>query len=134
MWISFFEFLSQRSQRLAQGLPLGEFDRLEMELPGCRVSVIIAADRGVLVAAENAGGARPAERTVPAPSLDPGALTAWMRQVQPLAGETRRAMRFADGRFASEPQTEDLTALAVEQAGLDPHGRRVLGRPDHGGE
>jgi hypothetical protein len=49
VWVNFFEFVSQRGQWLAQALPLGEFDRLEVESAGARTVVIIAEDRGVLV-------------------------------------------------------------------------------------
>ena len=49
LWVNFFEFISQRSQRLAQILPAGEFNRLEIQSAGVRAVVIIAHDRGVLV-------------------------------------------------------------------------------------
>ena len=49
LWVNFFEFVSQRGQRLAQALPLGEFNRLEIQSGGIRAVVIIANDRGVLV-------------------------------------------------------------------------------------
>lgn len=49
LWINFFEFLSQRSRRLAGALPLGEFDRLEISSGDGRVVVIIGVDRGVMV-------------------------------------------------------------------------------------
>ncbi len=48
-WINFFEFISQRGQRLAQLLPVGEFDRLEVESGGARAVVIISDEHGVLV-------------------------------------------------------------------------------------
>ena len=49
LWVSFFEFVSQRGQRLAQTLPLGEFNRLEIQSGGVRAVVIITNDRGILV-------------------------------------------------------------------------------------
>ena len=49
LWVNFFEFISQRGQRLAQVLPLGEFNRLEILSGGVRAVVIIANERGVLV-------------------------------------------------------------------------------------
>jgi hypothetical protein len=49
VWVSFFEFASQRGQRLAQILPLGDFERLEIQSGGARAVVIISNDRGVLV-------------------------------------------------------------------------------------
>jgi len=48
-WVNFFEFVSQRAQRVAQALPLGEFDRLEIQAAEVRAVVIIGLDRGVLV-------------------------------------------------------------------------------------
>ena len=48
-WVNFFEFISQRGQRLAQLLPVGEFDRLEVESGGARAVVIISDEHGVLV-------------------------------------------------------------------------------------
>ena len=49
LWVNFFEFVSQRGQRLAQMLPAGEFNRLEIQSGGVRAVVIIANERGVLV-------------------------------------------------------------------------------------
>lgn len=49
LWVNFFEFVSQRGQRLAQALPLGEFNRLEIQSGGVRAVVLISNDRGVLV-------------------------------------------------------------------------------------
>jgi CheY-like chemotaxis protein len=49
LWVSFFEFASQRGQRLAQALPLGNFDRLEIQSGGARAVVMISNDCGVLV-------------------------------------------------------------------------------------
>jgi CheY-like chemotaxis protein len=49
VWVSFFEFASQRGQRLAQVLPLGDFDRLEIQSGGARAVILIGTDRGVLV-------------------------------------------------------------------------------------
>jgi CheY-like chemotaxis protein len=49
LWVNFFEFISQRGQRLGQSLPLGDFDRLEVESGGARAVVIISHERGVLV-------------------------------------------------------------------------------------
>jgi CheY-like chemotaxis protein len=49
VWVSFFEFVSQRGQRLAQTLPLGQFDRLEIQSGGARAVVIVTPDRGVMV-------------------------------------------------------------------------------------
>jgi len=49
LWVNFFEFISHRGQRLAQSLPLGEFDRLEVESGGARAVVILSHEQGVLV-------------------------------------------------------------------------------------
>lgn len=49
VWVSFFEFVSQRGQRLAQTLPLGQFDRLEIQSGGARAVVIVTPERGVMV-------------------------------------------------------------------------------------
>jgi hypothetical protein len=49
LWVNFFEFLSQKSRRLAQGLVLGEFDRLEVASPEARLVAVISPRRGVLV-------------------------------------------------------------------------------------
>jgi CheY-like chemotaxis protein len=49
VWVSFFEFASQRGQRLAQILPLGEFDRLDIQSGGARVVVMVSHEQGVLV-------------------------------------------------------------------------------------
>jgi CheY-like chemotaxis protein len=63
--VGFLEFLSQKARQLAQGLPLGEFDRLEVHSEHSRVVAQIQLDRALLVrtsqvAAEDAEGvARP---------------------------------------------------------------------------
>ncbi|MGC3961259.1 MAG: response regulator [Verrucomicrobiota bacterium] len=49
LWVNFFEFASQRGQRLAQILPLGDFDRLEIQSGGARAVVMISDEQGVLV-------------------------------------------------------------------------------------
>lgn len=49
LWVNFFEFVSQRGQRLAQILPLGDFDRLEIRSGGTRAVVMLTGDHGVLV-------------------------------------------------------------------------------------
>jgi len=49
LWVGFFEFASQRGQRLSQLLPLGNFDRLEIQSGGARAVVMISDDKGVLV-------------------------------------------------------------------------------------
>jgi len=49
MWVSFFEFISQRGPRLSQTLPLGEFSRVEIESGGARAVVAITNGQGVMV-------------------------------------------------------------------------------------
>lgn len=49
VWVNFFEFLSQRAQRIEQVLPLGDFERLEIQNGDTRAVVIISVDKGVLV-------------------------------------------------------------------------------------
>jgi CheY-like chemotaxis protein len=49
VWVSFFEFVSQRGLRLSQNLPLGQFDRLEIQSGGARAVVIVTPERGILV-------------------------------------------------------------------------------------
>lgn len=49
LWLNFFEFISQRGQRLAQALPVGGFDRLEVESGSARAVVIISPEQGVMV-------------------------------------------------------------------------------------
>ncbi len=47
--ILFLEFVSQKSQQMAQGLPLGKFDRVEMQTAGERVAVQIQDDCGIFL-------------------------------------------------------------------------------------
>lgn len=47
--ISFLEFLSQKARQLGQGLPLGDFERLEVQEADARVIAQIQADRALLV-------------------------------------------------------------------------------------
>ena len=47
--VGFLEFLSQKARQLAQGLPLGQFDRLEVNAEQGRVVVQIQPDRALFV-------------------------------------------------------------------------------------
>jgi hypothetical protein len=47
--VGFLEFLSQKARQLAQGLPLGEFDRLEATDDSVRVVAQIQPDRALFV-------------------------------------------------------------------------------------
>ena len=47
--VGFLEFLSQKARQLAQGLPLGEFDRLEVNGERIRVVAQIQPDRALFV-------------------------------------------------------------------------------------
>jgi len=49
LWVNFFEFASQRGQRLSQLLPLGDFERLEIQSGGARALVMLSNNQGVLV-------------------------------------------------------------------------------------
>jgi CheY-like chemotaxis protein len=49
LWVNFFEFLSQKAQRLGQLLPIGRMERLEMTEGADRLAVVLADDRGLLV-------------------------------------------------------------------------------------
>jgi hypothetical protein len=47
--VGFLEFLSQKARQLAQGLPLGDFDRIEVSLSKGRVVAQIQSDRALFV-------------------------------------------------------------------------------------
>lgn len=47
--VGFLEFLSQKARQLAKGLPLGDFDRLEVTAADYRVVAQIQSDRGLFV-------------------------------------------------------------------------------------
>ncbi|HXJ71746.1 MAG TPA: response regulator [Candidatus Dormibacteraeota bacterium] len=47
--VSFLEFLAQKARQLTQGMPLGDFDRLEVNGPDGRVVAQIQSDRALLV-------------------------------------------------------------------------------------
>jgi CheY-like chemotaxis protein len=47
--VGFLEFLSQKARQLAQGLPLGDFDRVEVISSGSRVVAQIQADRALFL-------------------------------------------------------------------------------------
>ena len=49
LWVSFFEFVSQRGTRLSQMLPIGEFSRIEIESGGAKAVVAITNQQGVMV-------------------------------------------------------------------------------------
>ena len=62
--IGFLEFLSAKARQLAQGLPLGAFDRLELQEPPTRVITQIRADRTLFIRASHL----PFEGEAPSPS------------------------------------------------------------------
>ena len=49
LWINFLEFLSQKSRRLAQGLPFGPFHRLEATADTTRLVALVQENRGLVV-------------------------------------------------------------------------------------
>jgi CheY-like chemotaxis protein len=51
--IGFLEFLSSKARQLAQGLPLGAFDRLELQDPPRRVITQIKTDRALFIRASH---------------------------------------------------------------------------------
>ena len=51
--IGFLEFLSAKARQLAQGLPLGAFDRLELQEPPVRILTQIKADRALFIRASH---------------------------------------------------------------------------------
>jgi hypothetical protein len=62
--LGFLEFLSQKARQLAQGLPLGEFDRVEVNGPQVRIIAQLEADRALFVRTSlvPAGGEAPSLR------------------------------------------------------------------------
>jgi hypothetical protein len=53
--VNFLEVISQKSRQLAQGLELGQFDRLELETPQARLIAQVRNDRGILVRLRQTG-------------------------------------------------------------------------------
>ncbi len=47
--VTFLEFVSQKARQLAQGLPVGEFDRVEVNAVNTRVIAQVQAERGLFV-------------------------------------------------------------------------------------
>jgi CheY-like chemotaxis protein len=54
--ISFLEFLSQKTRQLGQGLPLGQFDRLEIENGAARVVTQLQADHSIFMRSSRVTG------------------------------------------------------------------------------
>jgi hypothetical protein len=113
LWIGLFEFISQKAQRLAHGLALGDFDRLELQTEEGRAVVIIGADRGVLVRTRQAP---PVEvQTASARPGDRSAVAGWLRQAPAVRGALVRGVRFADQTFLCDVDSRDFPAAALEQ-------------------
>ena len=49
LWIGFIEFISQRAPRLSQSLPIGNFNRIEIESGGARVVLAVTEQQGIMV-------------------------------------------------------------------------------------
>lgn len=78
--VGFLEFLSQKARQLAQGLPLLDFDRLEVSTPETRVVAQVQSDRAVFVRtiqvpldapAAGPGSTQPPSQPQPHPSAQP---------------------------------------------------------------
>lgn len=115
-WVSFFEFLSQKAQRLAEGLALGEFDRLELVAAQTRSVVIITANDGALVSVAEPVAARSATSSVGVPGGLQAGLTDWMRQSPIIEGERLRALRFADQTFVCDQDSAESPVSATAKS------------------
>ena len=69
--VGFLEFLSQKARQLAQGLPIGDFDRLEVSTPETRVVAQVQSDRAVFVRTIQVAEEDPAVVASPQPSAQP---------------------------------------------------------------
>ena len=49
LWVGFIEFISQRAPRLSQSLPIGAFNRIEIESGGARVVLAVTEQQGIMV-------------------------------------------------------------------------------------
>jgi len=122
-WIKFLEFVSQKSQRLAQGVALGEFNRLEILLEGFRIVVIVTADRGVMIRTAKEGAAR-ATRAVIQRRASRFAvseetkekLSDWLRRAPSARGVLVRGLRFTDQTITCDLDSRDFPVSALEQA------------------
>jgi len=122
-WIKFLEFVSQKSERLAQGVALGDFDRLEILLENARIVVIVAADRGVMVRIAKEGAPRPARTAAqrrPArfavSEETKEKLGDWLRRAPSARGVLVRGLRFTDQTITCDLDSRDFPVSALEQA------------------
>ncbi len=124
MWVRFLEFVSQKSQRMAQAVALGEFDRLEILREDARIVVLIGSDRGVMIRTRRDPG-RGATENAPAAQLA-GRLTfndaarehlsQWLRRAPSPRGILLRGIRFPDQTMTCDLDSRDASVVALEQA------------------
>ncbi|MCU0783454.1 MAG: hypothetical protein MUF81_05270 [Verrucomicrobia bacterium] len=122
-WIKFLEFVSQKAQRLAQGVALGEFDRLEILQEDSRILVIIAADRGVMIRTTREGGASPDRVSVQRRASrfavseeTKEQLANWPRRAPSVRGVLVRGVGFTDQTITCDLDSRDFPVSALEQA------------------
>ncbi len=117
LWVNFFEFVSQRGHRLALALPLGEFNRLEIQSGRVRVVVIITNDRGVMVKTrrEAAAGWDQADESPMGEDLQTHT-TQWLRKSPGVRGTLARGIRFSDKTFVTEVNDAKFAEGAIEPA------------------
>jgi hypothetical protein len=122
-WIKFLEFVSQKSERLAQGVALGEFDRLEILREDSRILVIIAVDRGVMIRTTKEGAVgtarAPVQRRASRFAVSEETkeqLADWLRRAPSARGVLVRGLRFTDQTITCDLDSRDFPVSALEQA------------------
>ncbi|MCU0785857.1 MAG: response regulator [Verrucomicrobia bacterium] len=127
-WIKFLEFVSQKSQRLAQGVVLGEFDRLEMLREDSRIVVLIAPDRGVMIRTRRERGAGSSDSSasrggtrLAISNETKELLSQWLREAPSARGVLVRGLRFIDQTITCDLDSRDFPVYPPDLA-LQPRG------------
>ncbi len=122
VWVKFLEFVSQKSQRLAQGIMLGDFDRLEILADKARIIVIVASDRGVMIRTRRSEGGQGSDVSASATGRLAVSKEAkeqfgqWLRRAPSARGVLVRGVRFPDQTMVCDLDSRDFPGATLEQA------------------
>jgi hypothetical protein len=117
--LTLLQFLSQRAQRLAASVPLGEFNRVELDAAASRRVVIITADYCALVRVAKAAAPAEQGKAAKPASVEPGELkerlAAWVRQAPFVRGALVRSVRLPDQTIFCDVDSQSFPLVALEQ-------------------
>lgn len=109
-WLGLIEFIATKSRQLSQGLPLGKFDRVELQSAGGRVVILQQQNRFVFVRTNT---------RVPAPgsaAMTGQTVTEWLAQRAPVRGLLAYGIALPDHKVLAQAVAPDIVLSALNRA------------------